>query len=110
MRMNNLKDYVEFFDVTDNGPEAGMGTTEKVFEAFAEIYEPSAKDVQLGNLELDKTNVTVIIRNAFPEFTPRVNQTFKVISGLYGGQSFNIKNVAPKDSTYFKIVGETDGR
>ncbi|MBF7025928.1 head-tail adaptor protein [Staphylococcus kloosii] len=109
MRMNNLKDYVEFFDVTDNGPEAGMGTTEKVFEAFAEIYEPSAKDVQLGNLELDKTNVTVIIRNSYPEFTPRVNQTFKVISGLYGGQSFNIKNVALKDATYFKIVGESDG-
>lgn len=109
MRVNSLKDYVDFYDLVDNGPEAGMGTKEKVFSAFAEIYEPSAKDVQLGNLELDKTNIAVIIRNTYPEFTPNVNQTFEVMSGVYSNLSFNIKKISPVDNSFMKIVGESDG-
>lgn len=109
MRANNLKDVISFYDVVDSGPEPGMGSKEKVFEAFAELYEPSAKDFQLGNLELDKTNLTVIIRSSFPEFTPRVNQTFEVMTGLYGNQSFNIKSVSPTEGHFMKIVGESDG-
>lgn len=110
MRMNNLKDFVSFYSVTDNGPEAGMEEKTEIFKAFAEIYEPSQKDVQLGNLELDKTLITVIIRNSFPEYTPKVNETFEVMSSLYNGLSFNIKNVSPKDAHFIKIVGESDGR
>ncbi|WP_337227954.1 hypothetical protein [Staphylococcus succinus] len=109
MRANKLTNVIEFYDVVDEGPEPGMGVFTKVFESFAEIYEPSAKDVQLGNLELDKTNITVIVRNTFPEFVPRVNQTFKVVTGMYGNESFNIKKVSPSESTFMKIVGESNG-
>lgn len=109
MRANQLKDVIYFYDTINNGPEPGMGTTEKVFESFAEIYEPSAKDVQLGNLELDKINITVIIRGTYPEFVPDVNQTFKVMSGMYSGTSFNIKKVSPTERTFMKLVGESDG-
>lgn len=108
MRMNNLKDYITFYDVVNSGPEPGMGTTEEVFKASAEIYEPSVKDVQLGNLELDKTSITVIIRNSFPEYVPNVKQTFTVNTGMYQGMTFNIKNVSPKDANFMKIVGVSD--
>lgn len=109
MRVNKLKDIVSFFEIVDSGPEPGMVTSTKAFEAFAEIYEPSAKDVQLGNLELDKTNITVIVRNSFPEFVPKVNNTFEVMSGLYGSTVFNIKTVSPTDNHFIKIVGESSG-
>lgn len=109
MRTNSLKDYVTFYAITDNGPEPGMGTSKKVFEAHAEVHEPSAKDVQLGNLQLDKTNLTIIIRSSFPEYTPRVNQTFILNTGMYQGLTFNIKHVSPKDINFMKVVGESDG-
>lgn len=109
MRSNSLKDYVTFYAITDNGPEPGMGTSKKVFESYAEVHEPSAKDVQLGNLELDKTNITINIRNSFPEYTPKVNQTFTVNTGMYQGLTFNIKHVSPNEINFMKVVGESDG-
>lgn len=110
MRMNNLKDFVTFYMVTDNGPEPGMGTSTEVMKAYAEVYEPSAKDIQLGNLETDKLSLTIIIRNTYPEYVPKVNHTFTVNSGMYQGESFNIKHVAPKEANFMKIVGVSDGR
>ncbi len=103
-RMNKMRDYVSFFDVVQNGPEPG-GQVKHVFNSFAEIYEPSQKDVQLGNLETSTVNITVMIRNAYPEFVPRVNQQFKVLSGIYNGMVFDIKHISPKDDIYLKVVG-----
>lgn len=103
-RMNKMHDIISFFDVVQDGPEPG-GEIVKVFDAFAEIYEPSQKDVQLGNLETSTINITVMIRNAYPEFVPSVNQIFKVNSGIYNGMTFDIKHISPKENIYLKVVG-----
>ena len=103
-RMNKMHDIISFFNVAQDGPEPG-GKPEKVFDSFAEIYEPSQKDVQLGNLESSTINITVIIRNAYPEFVPTVNQQFQVLSGIYNGMKFDIKHISPKDNIYLKVVG-----
>lgn len=103
-RMNKMHDIISFFNVVQDGPEPG-GKPEKVFDSFAEIYEPSQKDVQLGNLESSTINITVIIRNAYPEFVPTVNQQFQVLSGIYNGMKFDIKHISPKDDIYLKVVG-----
>ena len=105
MRMNNLKDVITFYKIVSSGPEAGSGTPEEVFKAYAEIYQPSVKDVQLGNLETEKTSITVIIRNSYPEYLPKVNETFKVETGMYTGLNFDINTVAPVDEGFIKIVG-----
>ncbi|WHI59001.1 hypothetical protein PYH69_09555 [Mammaliicoccus lentus] len=103
-RMNKMHDIISFFDVVQEGPEPG-GEQKKLFDAFAEVYEPSQKDVQLGNLETSIINITVIIRNAYPEFVPSVNQIFKVNSGIYNGMTFDIKHISPKENIYLKVVG-----
>lgn len=106
-RLKNLKNYVTFYEVSADSPEAGWEDETEVFQSFCEIYEPSAKDVQLGNLETSKINTTVIIRNPIPEYIPKVSHTFTINSGLYTGISFNIKNIAPdKEPNYIKLVGE----
>lgn len=105
----DLRVPIAFFELVDSGPEPGMGSSAKVFEAFAEIYEPSAKDVQLGNLELGKTNITVVVRSSYPEYIPKVNNTFEVMSGIYSNTVFDIKTVAPIDDHFIKIVGESSG-
>ncbi|EHJ08435.1 phage head completion protein [Staphylococcus simiae] len=109
MNLNQLDYRVVFYDVTNDGPEAGMNEWKEVYSCFAGLYEPTQKDVQLGNLELSKKSVTLNIRNAQPQFVPTVNQTFEIKNGIYARMSFNIKNVAPaKTPNYIKIVGEEE--
>lgn len=106
-RLRKLDEYVTFYELTQNGPEAGMEEETEVFQSFCEIYEPTAKDFQLGSLETSKTAITVIIRNAYPEYVPHVSHTFKIASGMYENYTFSIKHVAPVDGSYMKVVGES---
>ena len=107
MNINRLDDYIIFNESVSDGPEAGYGEDAEVYKCFAELYEPSQKDVQLGNLETVKQSVTAIIRDACPQFRPSVRNTFTIQTGLYKGMHFNIKHVAPaKVNGYIKVVGE----
>lgn len=107
MDLNNLDWYIEFLEVLPTGPEAGMNKESKVYSCFADLYQPTQKDVQLGNLETSNNSVTLKIRNAHPQFTPNVSQIFVVKNGIYKDMKFNIKNVAPSTTPdYLKIVGE----
>lgn len=105
MRVNQMKDYVVFNKVAEDGPYPGMGGNDDLFESWCEVYEPSSKDISLGNLETSTVNVTVIIRNAYPEFLPDVGNTFEIKTGMYKDTEFNIKNIAPKEENTLKIVG-----
>ena len=107
MNLNQLDYRVTFYEVVNDGPEAGMDEWEEVYSCFADMYEPTQKDVQLNNLEVSKRSVTLNIRDAQPQFVPTVNQVFEVHNGMYAGLFFNIKNVSPaKTKGYVKIVGE----
>lgn len=109
MNLNQLDYRVTFYESVNDGPEAGMEDTEEVYNCFGGLYEPTQKDVQLGNLELSKRSVTLNIRNAQPQFIPNVNQTFEIKNGMYAGLFFNVKNVAPaKTPNYIKVVGEEE--
>lgn len=105
MRANSMKDYIKFQEVTNNSPYPGMGGKQVIYESWCEVYEPSTKDIQLSSLETESTNVTVVIRNVFPEFVPDVGNTFVITTGMYRDTEFNIKNVAPKEQNTMKIVG-----
>lgn len=105
MRVDAMKDFVTFYSIGSKSPYPGMGGKEEVFESWGEIYEPSSKDIELNSLETSTVNVTLIIRNVFPEYVPKVNQTFVIQTGMYQDTEFNIKNVAPKDENTIKIVG-----
>ncbi|MCO8297259.1 hypothetical protein [Tetragenococcus halophilus] len=107
MNLNDLDYRVAFYVVEDSGPEAGMAEWNELYSCFAGLYEPTQKDVQLGNLELSKKSVTLNIRNARPQFIPSVRHVFEIENGIYKGLFFNVKNVAPaKTSGYIKVVGE----
>lgn len=108
MRVNKLTDYVEFQKVVNSGPEPG-GSLTTVFQAYCEIYSPSAKDYQMGNLESGKTSITVIIRNSFPEYVPKISEVFVIKTGIYNGKKFNIKTVSPINDEFIKVVGESSG-
>ena len=52
MNLNQLDYRVTFYEVVNDGPEAGMNEQKEIYSCFAGMYEPTQKDVQLGNLEL----------------------------------------------------------
>ena len=54
MNLNQLDYRVTFYENTNDGPEAGMNERNELYSCFAGMYEPTQKDVQLGNLELRK--------------------------------------------------------
>lgn len=107
MNLNQLDYSVIFYAIVNEGPEAGMYERQDLYSCFAGLYEPTQKDVQLGNLELLNNSVTLNIRNPLPVFVPAVHHFFEIENGLYTGMKFNIKNVSPaKTDGYIKIVGE----
>lgn len=107
MNLNQLDYRVTFYEITDDGPEAGMVERHQLYSCFAGLYEPTQKDVQLGNLGLTKKSVTLNIRNAQPQFIPSTRYVFEIQNGIYQGLFFNVKNVAPaKTAGYIKVVGE----
>lgn len=107
LNLNSLDYRIAFYSLSYDGPEAGMSERVKVYECWADVYEPTQKDVQLGNLETSKKSVTLNIRNAQPQFVPHVNQVFEILNGVYKGLVFDIKNVAlAKTTGYIKVVGQ----
>lgn len=109
MNLNQLDYRVTFYEVVNDGPEAGMNEWKELYSCFAGLYEPTQKDVQLGNLELTNKSVTLNIRDAQPQFMPSSRHVFEIQNGMYKGLFFNIKNVAPaKTSNYIKVVGEEE--
>ena len=109
MNLNSLDYRISFYTDLDEGPEAGMGEFQNVYSCFADMYEPTQKDVQLNNLEVSKRSVTLNIRDAQPQFIPSSKHVFEIKNGMYAGLFFNIKNVAPaKSPNYVKVVGEEE--
>jgi len=109
MNLNQLDYRVTFYEVVNDGPEAGMNEQKEIYSCFAGMYEPTQKDVQLGNLELSKRSVTLNIRDAQPQFIPNPKHVFEIKNGIYAGLFFNVKNVAPaKSPNYIKVVGEEE--
>lgn len=107
-RVNLLSDRVAFLEEVYTGPEVGGGGLEEVYECFCEVYEPSMKDATVLNASTNKQTVTLTIRNAPFAFKPRPHHQFKVKSGFFEGELFNIKTIVPysNDNSYLKIVGE----
>ena len=109
MNLNSLDYRISFYTDLDEGPEAGMGELQNVYSCFADMYEPTQKDVQLNNLEVSKRSVTLNIRDAQPQFIPSSKHVFEIKNGMYAGLFFNVKNVAPaKSPNYVKVVGEEE--
>src|SRR5699024_7081334 len=107
MNLNQLDYRVTFYENTNDGPEAGMNERNELYSCFAGLYEPTQKDVQLGNLELSKKSIKLNIRDAPHQIIPNVNQTVEIQNGMYARLCFNVKNVAPaKSPNYVKVVGE----
>ena len=115
--MSNVADLntrVRFFQYSPNeGPEPGETETAVLWECWAEVYEPSVKDIE----SLSTTNllysVTVLIRDTRGEFKPNNKHYLAILDESYTDNDgnhvrFNIKKIHPdaKNKQMIKVVAE----
>lgn len=113
-RAGELNSRVEFFEYAPSpGPEPGEVEKAKLWECWAEVYEPSMKDLEVLSTTGTFHSVTVRIRDTRGEFTPRDKHYMSVLDDVYKDEKgeyirFNIKKVHPdiKDKRFIKIVAE----
>lgn len=115
--MSNVADLntrIQFFEYTPNeGPEPGEVEKAVLWECWAEVYEPSVKDIE----SLSETNVfysvTVRFRDARREFKPNNEHYLSILDESYKDNDgnyirFNIKKIHPdaKSKQFIKVVAE----
>ncbi|AQL57082.1 hypothetical protein BVH56_05535 [Abyssicoccus albus] len=90
-----------------SGPEVSTGY-EEIFQCSCSVYEPTVKDISILGANTSKNIVTIGIRNSGSEYVPKNNHLFKVLTGFFKDNIFEIKHIGPyKDNrNYIKIIGE----
>lgn len=114
MSRTDLNTRIQFFEYAPvTGPEPGETEKRKLWECWAEVYEPSIKDHESLSTERVLYAVTVRFRNPFTEYKPDNKHYLAVLSESYKDRlgeyiRFNIKKIQPdsKDKAFIKVVAE----
>lgn len=103
-----MKNRVVFLEEQESGPEVSGGELVELYECACDDYEPTMRDVAVLDASTHKNKVTITIRNAYQAFKPLPHHKFKLRSGYFKDEIFEIKNVGPysDNPNFLKIVGE----
>lgn len=114
--MNNagdLNNRIRFFEYAPNqGPEPGEVEVSVLWECWAEVYEPSMKDIEYLSTTGVKHSVTARFRDTRGEFKPHNKHYLSILDDYYKENGeyirFNIKKIQPdvKDKRFIKVVAE----
>jgi hypothetical protein len=85
---------VEFFQSRPHtGPEPGEQENQTIFNWFAEIYNPSMKDLEILNSKTTKQAVTLTIRDPQTDYIVSNKHYVEVMDRRYSGIRWNIVDV-----------------
>lgn len=76
-----------------DGPEPGESQKKILHECFAEVYNPSMKDIEVMKATDTKEAVTIRIRDTAGEFTPTNKHYVEIRDYRYSGKVFNAVDV-----------------
>ncbi|MEB8093176.1 hypothetical protein [Mammaliicoccus lentus] len=94
MKFNEFKDSVTFYGKIKKSPEAFDNKESDIHTCRCTSYDPSEKDFRLGDLNLNTTSVTLIIRAVPNNIDLNTSTYFVMNTGFYKGLSFNIKHIS----------------
>lgn len=98
---------VEFYRVTNDGPEAGEGVETKFFTAYANVYSSSSKDIEIVQSTRSENLITIKILDTNGEYIPLTNEKFKILHPFYNVGFYEIKDISlDEEERELKIVGE----
>lgn len=104
----NLNTPVIFFVPSSKSPEPNEQDIEVLYDCFAEVYNPSMKDMEIINSRQKATKeaVTINIRDTFGEYLPTNKHNAKLDDYRYKNKIFEIISVAPdvKNNSFIKII------
>lgn len=102
---------IEFFEIRpSSGPEVGGDERIILFNAMAEVYESSMKDIEAHSTVSAKNMITVKIRDTYGGYLPQTDHKFEINHHNYTNK-YNVIDVSPdtRDRGFIKIVGESYG-
>ncbi|PWA08656.1 phage head-tail adapter protein [Pueribacillus theae] len=110
---SDLNTRIQFFEYApSDGPEPGEVEKRQLWECWAEIYEPSMKDIESLSTNV-LYSVTARIRDPRGEYKPSNKHYLAVLDDAYQDDEgnyvrFNIKKMHPdvKDKRFIKVVAE----
>lgn len=111
---SDLNTRIQFFEyVAADGPEPGEVEKNVAWECWAEVYEPSMKDIESLSTTNVLYSVTVRFRDPRGEYKPTNKHYLAVLDESYKDDEgnyvrFNIKKIHPdvKDKRFIKVVAE----
>lgn len=91
-----LRTPVIFYEsTTNNGPEPDQNKKTVLHECFAEVYNPSMKDIQVMQTTETKEAVTIRIRDTKGEYNPTNKHYVSIQDYRYLDKVFNVMDVRP---------------
>lgn len=103
-----LRTPVTFYEYGgSDGPEPGQEEKKKLHFCYAEIYNPSMKDMEIMRTVGTKEGITLKVRDAGKEYIPTNKHFFEIDDYRYEGKAFEIIDVAPdmQNNRFAKIIG-----
>ncbi len=95
-KVNNgaMRTPVEFFSYKPKpGPMPGEEEKQIIFNCFAEIYNPSMKDLEILNSKTTKQAVTITIRDPQEDYLVSNKHYVEILDRRYSGTRWNIADV-----------------
>ena len=82
----------------------------KLFTAWAEVYNPSLKDIEIMRGKGIKRAVTIVIRNPLSSYRPKNNHIVEIKHVDYKDERWNVEDIRPKpDYITLLLKGEVNG-
>lgn len=91
-----------------DGPEQGEEEKRVLFSCWAKVERVRMSDREVAKANGSLEDITVIIRDPFPDFFPDSKQFISVEARGYQDKRYNIKSVQPdmRDKRFVVIIAE----
>lgn len=109
IQSSNLNIPITFYEfVPNSGPEPGEQKKRVLFECFANIYNPSSKDIQMVGSKDVLDSITIKIRDTAGEYLPSTKHGVEIDDLMYAEKTFGIIFVGPdlENHNFIKIIAQ----
>ncbi|WP_367986219.1 phage head-tail adapter protein [Streptococcus sp. ZY1909104] len=102
----DLRTPVVFYSATvEEGLDGRDMAFEKVFSTFAEVYNPSMKDLEISKSKGVKASLTLTIRDPLTAYVPKNQHFVEILDHRYAGQKWEILDIRPRfDERFFLTI------
>ncbi|MBC1458474.1 phage head-tail adapter protein [Listeria newyorkensis] len=92
----DLKTPVVFYEYKPHdSPEPGEEERKVLYKCFADVYNPSVKDLQILNNTSSVESITLNIRDPHEDYVATTKHYIEIDDFRYSGKRFNVKFAGP---------------